>query len=184
MSRIRAKSRFRSAYSRRLCSGRPAYHSPTLLMYTGSTSNPTTSNASMTWWPVMTDTSCSTDRPPKMTATRSGLGILIRQIVLEEHDVARLQDALQRGGSPLQRGHADHAVSGEADVAQPRADRSRLPRADQDGVIADCRGLAAEIPVRFVLQRTEFHHPRRDEDSPAAAELTEHLQRLRRAFGV
>ena len=75
--------------------------------------------------------------------------IVIRQVVFEEDDLllipgADILDRLQGGGQVVL---DKNPVFGVPFVQEARLNRDSLPLADEDGVIADCRGLAAEGAV-------------------------------------
>ena len=75
--------------------------------------------------------------------------IVIRQVVFEEDDLllfpgADVLDRLQGGGQVVL---DKNPVFGLPFVQEARLNRDGLPLADEDGVIADCRGLAAEGAV-------------------------------------
>src|SRR5450755_2969348 len=141
----------------------PANHRPSRSIYRGTG-----------WWraastsqacrPVMIETSCSTERPPNTTPTRSpdlgtapeciaacgdsggarrhGLGpeggvfgVHVRQVVLEQDDIARAGEAPQHGCRLADVAHHRDRLDGEALAAQPAFDRLGPPGPDEDHLV-------------------------------------------------
>src|SRR5918999_1462245 len=185
-------------------SASPVHQRPSRAMYTGTTSW-RASRTLMSWAALMIETSCSTEGPPKHTATRipgSGIGgkivgsggaqsaaaltpeIEIREVVLEQDDVAGAGGAgEQRLGLARVAHHVD-PLGREGGVLEPVEDRPRLLPADQHHEVAHLGRLRPEAAVLGGLALAQLDHAGRDQQPALGLVVGEHLERRGGADGI